>query len=69
MITTKEKKKEWIETNIDKVKEYKRKCYLKNKEKYIKDASIKLSCRICKKELTKSKFERHCKSKTHLNNL
>lgn len=65
----KEKEKKWIETNIEKVKEYKRQSYLKNKEEYIKNASIKLSCRICKKELTKSKFARHCKSKTHLNNL
>ena len=44
-------------------------CLVIAKKKNNKRLEINVSCLVCKKELSIVSFNRHCKSKTHLNNL
>ncbi len=46
------------------------KCYYEiTKDALLKNLSIKVQCDICNKEINKSSYTRHCKSKSHINNL
>jgi len=67
-IDNKEKLKEQFKNNYNNKKNTE-KYKLQIKEYYEKNKSIKLSCRVCKMEMNKNSFSRHCKRKPHLENL
>ena len=57
--------------NKEKIKERKKEAYEKGKgeNEYIKKRKEKIECDICKCMINKMNFQRHCKTKKHLNNL
>ena len=67
-IDNKEKIKEQLKNNYNKNKNTE-KFKLQIKDYYEKNKGVKLSCRVCKMEMTKKCFNRHCKRKIHLENL
>ena len=68
-INNKEYFDNYVEENKEKIKEYKAQHYQKNKEKVAEYSKEKIICKICDKEVTKCKYNRHCKTKQHINNL
>jgi len=61
-------RKEYRENNKNKMKEYRGNNKEKNKEYHKEYNKEKIGCRICKCEIQKAKFKRHCKSKKHISN-
>jgi hypothetical protein len=59
----------YVEENKEKIKEYKAQHYQKNKEKVAEKSKEKILCKICELEIRKSGYNRHTKSKMHINNL
>ena len=56
-----EYQKEYAKNNPEKVKEYKRKCYEKNKDKYQMSAKQVAQCEVCGKEMQRKSLWKHRK--------
>lgn len=69
--------KEYRTTHQTEIKQQNKDYYLKNTKKLkkksndyrLKNKDVKLSCKVCKMEMKKDSFSRHCKTKKHLGNL
>jgi DNA repair exonuclease SbcCD ATPase subunit len=63
-----EYKKEYCEKNKDKIRKRNKEYREKNKEKIKEYRKEIICCRVCRCEITKVNFKKHCKSKNHIAN-
>ena len=60
--------KDYVENNKDKIAAYRKEYREKNKEKRKEKNKEIICCRVCRCEIRKTEFKRHCRTKKHISN-